>query len=287
MSLAGVVGAGKTGMAELLAQELGIDIMRELDGSNDEIKGELLGKFLADKATYCFDLQKYLTPKRTDARKEKYAQRRSFVEDRTPEEDQLVFHRRFHEQGYLTDAQVEELHDLAQRTYAKGPKSDCMVMLMRNPREARKMILARGRPVEVRAWPESELRAMARFYEESGSGAMIKDLAKRLKDGIQISDENAVTDLEQRVLVAEQKLERILQVLDDVANRGYPLKGRDFREDVFFDLVDALGAHDGAKVRLDMDEIDPKNTIHRGFMYQEMFHGMLEHERVKRARGPA
>ncbi|MEK6900875.1 MAG: deoxynucleoside kinase, partial [Nanoarchaeota archaeon] len=180
LTVAGVVGAGKTGLAELLAGELAIGISRELDGKNDQIADDLLDKFLKDKPKYCFDLQKKLTPKRAQARREKHAEGKSFVEDRTPEEDQLVFHRRFQEQGYLTNEQVGELYALAQRTYADMPKSDCMVLILRNPRAARKMILARGRPQEIAAWPEEELRLMSRFYEKSGSGAVIEDFAMRL-----------------------------------------------------------------------------------------------------------
>ena len=135
---------------------------------------------------------------------------------RTPEEDQLVFHRRFQEQGYLTDAQVAELHELAQTTYAKGPKSDCMIMLLRNPRQARRMVLDRGRPVEIRAWPESELRAMARFYEESGSGAMIKDLAGRLKGALQAS--NASTEMTVFDTIKEEGVAALLERVEGIGS---------------------------------------------------------------------
>ena len=283
LTIAGVVGAGKTGLAELLSEELAIGISRELDGQNDEIADDLLDKFLRDKAKYCFDLQKELNPKRAQARRDLFGKGKSFVEDRTPDEDQLVFHRRFQEQGYLTDDQVRELYSLAQETYANMPKSDCMILILKNPRAARKMILDRGRPQEIAAWPEEELRSMSRFYEKSGSGAVIEDFALRLA-GLLEHPSPLTLDPNQRVEQLEARLQRVREGLHEMA-QSYPLKGRNFRVEEFFDHVDALGAHQGAKVRLDLDEIDPRNAIHQGFMYQQMLLGMLEHDKRQNGRG--
>ncbi len=165
ITLAGLVGSGKTGFAEMLSYELEIDLLRELDGSNDRIADELLGQFLRDKPRYCYELQRHLTPKRAGARKEMYAQGRSFVEDRTPEEDQGIFHRRFHQQGYLSDDQMGELQRMAKGAYAQAPKSACMIKLLRDPHDTRDLILRRGRPEEIGAWPPAELEAMAALYD--------------------------------------------------------------------------------------------------------------------------
>ncbi len=166
-NIAGLVGTGKTGLAELLGDELDIGVMRELDGRNDEVKDALLFKFLANKAAYCFELQDYLIPKRLGGRKRFYRMKKSFVEDRSPEEDQSIFWRRFHAQGYLSDEQMERLKRKAKAAYTKAPKADFMLLLERSPRESRKMILRRGRKVEVQAWPLAELEAMTEYYQGS------------------------------------------------------------------------------------------------------------------------
>jgi len=210
ITLAGPVGAGKTGMAELIHEELDVGIHRELDGKNDVIADDLLGKFLCDKKTYGYDLQKCLLPKRTGARTEKYELGDSFVEDRSPVEDQSIFWRRLHRQGYLSDEQMEELQGLAKETYAKAPKSDVMIKLLRSPRECRKMVLARGRPQEVMAWPLQELEQMQLLYED------------------------------------------------------------------LFEDMEQYGSHQGPKIGLNLAEFNPKNTIHQGYLWQEVLHSLIE-----------
>ncbi|MBI2146172.1 deoxynucleoside kinase [Candidatus Woesearchaeota archaeon] len=209
IAMAGPVGLGKTGFAQLLGQRLEIGVLRELDGSNDEIKDLLLDRFLRDKPRYCYDLQSHLIPKRTTARKELHAKGKSFVEDRSPVEDQSIFWRRFHEQGYLSDEQLSELKARARHAYADAPTSDLIIKLYRTPQECRKMILKRGRPQEVAAWPLSELRAMEPLYAD------------------------------------------------------------------FFEDMEQYGSHAGPKIEFNLQELDPKNDIHKGYIFQEIHHALL------------
>lgn len=166
ITIAGLVGSSKTGTAELLSAELNLDIMRELSGKHNAIADELLDKFLRDKKKYGYDLQKSLIPKRIGMRKDQCASGKSFVEDRSPVEDQSIFWRKLYQQEYLSDAQMGELIGLAKEAYAPAPKSDLIIKLLRSPRECRRMILKRGRSVEIRAWPEKELEAMKIFYDD-------------------------------------------------------------------------------------------------------------------------
>ena len=167
ITIAGNVSAGKTGLAEMLSNELEIAVMRELDGKRNDIIDEnpLLRRFLDDKERYCYDLQENLIPERTGKRRDFYHRNGSFVEDRSPVEDQSIFWRRFEEQGYLTPEQMKKLKDLAREAYARAPKSNLFLQLDRDPRQCRKMILIRGRPEEITAWPLSELQAMDKFYQ--------------------------------------------------------------------------------------------------------------------------
>src|SRR3989338_2968155 len=168
LTFAGNVGAGKTGMAELVQRELEAKLHRELSGKGNQLGGEdsLLSKFLRDKKRYARALQEELLPIRLEARARLYALGESFTEDRSPVEDQCTFWRRLHQQGHLSDEDLRELKALAIEAYSKAPKSDVFTYLQRSPRECRRNILMRGRPEEVGAWPEEELQALDRFYQE-------------------------------------------------------------------------------------------------------------------------
>lgn len=164
ITLVGNVGVGKTGLAELLEDELGIDILKELEGSNDTVGDELLSKFLRDKPRYGYDLQKYLLPRRLERRKRQHRQGRSFVEDRSPVEDQSIFWRRFHQQGFLSDEQLQGLQMLAKAAYKDAPASTLMIKLHRPYTRCRQMILQRGRSEEIAAWTEQELQQLEELY---------------------------------------------------------------------------------------------------------------------------
>ncbi len=213
LTIAGPVGAGKTGLAELISHELDISIFRELDGKNDQIIDELLFKFLNDKKTYAYDLQKSLLPKRVNARIELAQKNKSFIEDRSPVEDQSIFWRRLHQQGYLSNEQLSELKTLAIQSYQTAPTSDVLIQLLRSPTECRKMILNRGRLPEVKAWPQEELVAMQTLYD-------------------------------------------------------------DFVQD-----IKQYGSHNGPAVDINLHQFNPKNTIHQGYLWQEILHGLLEQEK--------
>lgn len=216
IAFAGLVGISKTSMAELLSAELDIEVMLELSGKHNAIADELLDKFLRDKKTYAYDLQKSLIPKRIGMRKEKYALGKSFVEDRSPVEDQSIFWRRLHQQGNLSDDQMRELTGLAKQAYATAPKSNLMIKLLRSPEQCREMILRRGRQVEIDAWPIEDLKEMEVLY-------------------------------------------------------------RDFFED-----MEQYKSHDGPTLELDVEYWDAKNTVHWGYLFQEMFHNLLEWEERKK-----
>lgn len=166
ISFAGLVGVGKTGMADFVSDELEIGIMRELDGKNDEVDDEMLDKFLQNMEEECYNFQKHITPKRPEAEKEIYANGKSLATDRSKEEDVVIFQRRFHQKGYLTDEQVKELWELAREAYFKGPKSDCLIKLTISAEESRKRILQRDRWQEIKAWPPEELKAMHTLYSD-------------------------------------------------------------------------------------------------------------------------
>jgi deoxyadenosine/deoxycytidine kinase len=167
ITVAGNVGLGKTTFTRILVHSLGIEGIYELVDAkrNDHINDQLLNDFLRDKPKHCFALQQHLLHKRLALRTTSYNKGVSCVEDRTPEEDPGMFYLLFHEQGYLTDAQLDQLTREAIIAYDPAPKSDLMIVLQGSAELSRDRILQRARKSESQAWPLEELEIMARLYQ--------------------------------------------------------------------------------------------------------------------------
>lgn len=165
LTVAGNIGLGKTATTRILSHGLNIPGIYELDAEKDTITDDLLSKFLGNKPKYCFDLQRHLLKKRLALRAQSAKQNTSCVEDRTPEEDPAIFHRFFHQLGYLTDLQLDQLETESMRCYQQTRKSQLMIVLQGKPELARERIIQRGRPEELAAWTlESELKPLAKLY---------------------------------------------------------------------------------------------------------------------------
>jgi len=169
ITVAGNIGLGKTTTAEALASDLGILISRELD--NNVLDLDLLWKFVGataeEKPKHCYVLQEDLCYRRLEARRGKWITRKSFIEDRTPEEDPAVLHRLFLENGYLGQQQYDDLQNLWKAQARKTPTSGIMVVLQGSAELARAGIEKRGRPGELDGWQlERDLKPMEQFYRE-------------------------------------------------------------------------------------------------------------------------
>lgn len=164
IAVAGNIGLGKTAFTKILSEDLGIQSCFELE--NDLINGGLLGNFLRDKKQYCFDLQMHLLGKRLGLREEYHQSGKSFIEDRTPEEDPAVFHKLFREQGLLTEQQYQTLQVESRRAYRNSPQSDLMILLKGSPEISWRRIMQRARPEEIEGgWEyEKDIRPLARIY---------------------------------------------------------------------------------------------------------------------------
>ncbi len=174
ITLAGNIGLGKTTFARIMSYGLDIEGCYELDAEKDHINDELLAKFLGDKPTYCFQLQQHLLAKRLSFRQRNAAKSGSCVEDRTPEEDPIIFHQFFYQLGYLAAGQVEQLKGEALAAYRSAPHSDLMIVLHGSPGLSRLRILQRGRPEELTAWRlEEELRPLSKLYD--GFSGLVKE----------------------------------------------------------------------------------------------------------------
>lgn len=165
-AVGGNIGLGKTTFARILAYGLDIEGSFELDAEKDHINDELLAKFLEDKPTYCFPLQQHLLQKRLRFREHNARKDKSCIEDRTPEEDPIVFYQFMHQMKCLTDGQLEQLRGEAIEAYQNSPKSDLMIVLQGKPELSRLRILQRRRPQELNAWRlKEELHPLAELYK--------------------------------------------------------------------------------------------------------------------------
>ncbi len=169
ISVAGNIGLGKTTTAEALASDLGVLISRELD--NNVLDQELLWKFVGaaaeEKPQHCYVLQQDLCYRRLEARRGKWIARKSFIEDRTPEEDPAVLHPLFLKNGYLGQKQYDDLQQLWKAQVGKTPRSGIMVVLQGSAEQARAGIEKRGRPGELEGWQlERDLKPMEQFYRK-------------------------------------------------------------------------------------------------------------------------
>lgn len=167
-TLAGNIGLGKTAWARILSRGLQIQGNFELDAHNDDIDDKLLHDFLLDKPRYCYDLQQHLLKKRLSQRKKSLAAGQSCIEDRTPEEDPIVFHNLFRQQGLLTESQYDHLQIESRRAYQDSPPSQLLIVLLGSPELSWLRIQQRSRPEELSGgWQlEKDLQPLAKLYEE-------------------------------------------------------------------------------------------------------------------------
>lgn len=167
IAVGGNVGLGKTTTAEIIASDLEIAISRELD--NNVLDQVLLWKFIeapaAEKPQHCYILQQDLCYRRLEARRKKAHLGRSFIEDRSPEEDPLIMHPHFVNRGYLTPQQYDLLQELWTAQDGKTPQSEIMLVLQGSAKLAREGIERRGRLGESDTWQEErDLKPMAELY---------------------------------------------------------------------------------------------------------------------------
>jgi deoxyadenosine/deoxycytidine kinase len=161
LSIAANVGLGKSTIARLMAEKLGIYATFE-----DPTDNPLLMDFLGDKKAHCLALQRKFLEMRAAQRVEAHKTGRSFVEDRSPSEDLLVFCRQFEEDGYLTGEEYVQLEREFMQTNDVIPQADLVLVLKGLPARAWRGIRKRGRLVELKGgWSRQEIENLGKWYE--------------------------------------------------------------------------------------------------------------------------
>ena len=166
ITIGGNIGTGKSTWTRIISNSVDISGVFELHAEHDHINDDLLHKFLLEPDKYCFQLQRYLIPKRLKSRERAASLSGSFIEDRTPEEDPGVFHLRFEERGYFKSGELEQLKEESIAAYRHAIPSDLMILLYCPPELSRIRVLERKRPEETKIWSLDELRNLARIYHD-------------------------------------------------------------------------------------------------------------------------
>lgn len=161
IAIAGNVGLGKSTLAAIMQRSLKINGLYENPEENP-----LLEKFLADKKTYCYDLQLHFLQMRKELQLKGKTNRESYVMDRSLPEDLLIFCYQFYKDGYLTANQLDDLTSRFKAVCKQIPSPDLLIVLKGRSELAWNRIQQRGREMEVEGgWSKNEIEALNEYYK--------------------------------------------------------------------------------------------------------------------------
>lgn len=160
IAIAGNVGLGKSTLAAIMQRSLKINGLYENPEENP-----LLEKFLADKKTFCYDLQLHFLKMRKELQLKGKADQESFVMDRSLPEDLLVFCYQFNQDGYLTANQLDDLTTKFKAVCNEIPSADLLIVLTGRSDLAWSRIQQRGREMEISGgWNKNEIESLNKYY---------------------------------------------------------------------------------------------------------------------------
>jgi len=159
IGIAGMIGAGKSTLAEALGKHLGIDCYYEPVADN-----EYLTDFYRDTARYSFAMQVYLLNRRFQQHQEIIWRGRSAVQDRTIYEDS-IFAKMLAKTGLMDERDYRTYVDLFRNMSNFMCKPSVIIYLDVSPEDSAARIRARSRDVESQI-PLAYLEALHEGYEE-------------------------------------------------------------------------------------------------------------------------
>ncbi len=141
--LAGNIGAGKSTLVGLLAEQLGFSPYYEPVAENP-----YLVDFYADMKRWAFHSQVFFLTSRARSHRELSGDPRSVVQDRSLYEDAEVFARNLHEQGALSAQEWATYSELYRTLASVLPPPDLVVYIRASVPTLKKRIACRGREFE-------------------------------------------------------------------------------------------------------------------------------------------
>ncbi len=159
ISLAGLIGAGKTTLATALGEELGLPVHFEPVSDN-----VYLQDFYKDMRRYGFPLQIYLLNKRFRQQQQIVWEGRGGVQDRTIYED-AIFAKMLRDDGLMEEREYETYISLFNNMSNFMRRPNVIVYLDVTPEESLQRVQMRGRECES-GLPLEYLRKLASAYED-------------------------------------------------------------------------------------------------------------------------
>ena len=166
IGISGLIGAGKTTLAEALAKELDLPVFYEPVTDNAYLKD-----FYLDMKRYAFPMQIYLLNKRFKQQQQIVWSGTGGVQDRTIYEDS-VFARMLCDAGFMEEREYKTYLELFQNMSNFMKKPNIIVHLDLTPEESLRRIQLRNRDCEQSISLEY-LKALYTAYED-----FVKDIAK-------------------------------------------------------------------------------------------------------------
>ena len=170
IAITGNIGAGKTTLAEQLADHYGWEILYEAVEGNP-----YLADFYADMPRWSFNLQVYFLNSRfaqvkkiMDIRRANEAKPdllHTVVQDRTIYEDAAIFARNLHESDRMTQRDYQTYQSLFENMVSLIHPPDLMIYLRADLPKLREQIRKRGRSFE-QSISDEYLNSLNRLYEE-------------------------------------------------------------------------------------------------------------------------
>ncbi len=159
IGIAGIIGAGKTTLADALGEHLGIDVYHEPVDDN-----EYLADFYGDTPRYSFAMQVYLLNRRFQQHQEIIWRARSAVQDRTIYEDS-VFARMLARSGLMDERDYRTYAELFRHMSHFMARPNVIVFLDVSPERSLERVRSRDRDVET-GISLDYLRALHEGYAE-------------------------------------------------------------------------------------------------------------------------
>lgn len=195
IGIAGMIGAGKSTLAEALGEHLEMDVYYEPIGDH-----EYLADFYRDTARYAFATQIYLLNRRFQQHQEIIWRGRGAVQDRTIYEDS-IFAKMLAESGLMDERDYRTYLNLFRNMSNFMCKPNVIVYLDVPPELSQERIRSRGREVENGI----TLDYLANLY--SGYEDFIQDIS-RVLPVIRVDYERFATAEEMAKVIQEEYLDQ-------------------------------------------------------------------------------
>lgn len=170
IAITGNIGAGKTTLAEMLAERYDWEILYEAVDGNP-----YLSDFYEDMPRWSFHLQTYFLNSRFGQARRIQAirqdneaspnQQRTVVQDRTIYEDAAIFARNLYQSGYLTERDYNTYRELFGNMMSLVRPPDLMIYLRADLPKLRQQIQKRDRLFE-QSISDEYLRNLNQLYED-------------------------------------------------------------------------------------------------------------------------